>query len=1005
MNKELYAQLQHVIHALAADLYHPLGNIPLSGFKADRDYSLSEAVSKARFPFIEDTAWGVPGEYAWMFGEICVPSCASGERIVMDLNPGGEATLFVDGQEFGTRRADHLRHPHHYIVDQTIVINAKGNEKISLAMEVYAGTPLPADPGQPVFPEEGVRFEHNDPAVIGHSTFGFWNEEAYQLWLDLDMLREIYDFLDDNDCFREKITLYIGQMMDQLDMEKPLAERRKAYSKAREIIAPLMQAHNGSFAPSMAVVGNSHLDFAWLWTTDETRRKTARTFAAQLRLLEEYPEAVFLQSQCAEYELCRQYYPDLFEKVRKAITDGRWIADGGMWVEPDTNMTGGESLVRQFLYGKKYFREQLGVESRVAWLPDTFGYSAALPQIIRKFNMEGLTTQKIYWSYNDSEVFPHHAFMWKGMDGSEISCYLHMFYETPVNAATLHTRWNSRVERDGSGDFFLPFGYGDGGGGPTRDDMEQIRRQNDLQGCPRLYYTTPYEYLIKRKAQKLPVYRGELYFPCHRGTYTTQSAVKKLNRKAENAMRTWEMLAAYAAFAGKTDYPKDDIESTWKVLLINQFHDILPGSAIGPVYTTARKQLKDVIAFAEKGAAIALSAFRTSEQGETVFNPSTHCTNRLADNEPIRIEPFGTALIETDTERSVFSKAFAKEIPGGYVMENDVISVTLNMQGEVIRAVTKKDQKDRVRSISNRFHLYRDLPRIFDAWDIDSQTEQREIEIHPVCRAEILCSGENTASIRFINSFFGSVITQTVILNAFSARLDFDTEVDWHEQHRLLKVSFDTGIDADEAAHQIQFGFINRPAHRSRRYDMDRFEVCNHAYTALFDSSHGAAVLNDCKYGVGTNDGVISLSLLRAPTYPDENADQGKHSFRYSYYVWDGAFSSSDILRETEDINIPLLRVSGHCMLEPLVKISSPTVTVESVKLAEDGSGDMILRMYESMKGTTTAEAAFPFTVADVWECDLEENRTQIIKHDDHNVYLQFDPFEIKTIRIKNNKP
>ena len=466
-----------------------------------------------------------------------------------------------------------------------------------------------------------------------------------------------------------------------------------------------MRAHNGSFAPSMAVIGNSHLDFAWLWTTDETRRKTARTFAAQLRLLDEYPEAIFLQSQCAEYELCRQYYPELFKKVQKAIADGRWIADGGMWVEPDTNMAGGESLVRQFLYGKKYFREQLGVESHVAWLPDTFGYSAALPQIIRKFNMEGLSTQKIYWSYNDSEVFPYHAFMWKGMDGSEISCYLHMFYETQVNAATLHTRWNSRVVRDGSGDFFLPFGYGDGGGGPTRDDMEQIRRQKDLQGCPRLYYTTPYDYLLKRKAEKLPVYRGELYFPCHRGTYTTQSAIKKLNRRAENAMRTWEMLAAYSAFNKNADYPKDEIETAWKKLLINQFHDILPGSAIGAVYVKARKELEEVVEVTETGARKALSSFRTDDEGETVYNPASHCECRIVDEAPLIIEPFGTAVLPAAYAVQESSAATVCELEDGYRLENELIFVILNRKGEVIRAVTKKDQVSHVRGISNRFHL------------------------------------------------------------------------------------------------------------------------------------------------------------------------------------------------------------------------------------------------------------------------------------------------------------
>ena len=301
---------------------------------------------------------------------------------------------------------------------------------------------------------------------MGRSTFGLWNEEAYQLWLDLTVLRDVHDYLDQDDAFREALDAGFERMLNDLDMEQPLQERRKAYVRAREMMSPFMQAHNGTFAPQIGVIANSHLDLAWLWTMGETRRKTARTFAAQLRLLKEYPEALFIQSQCAEYELCRKYYPDLFEDIKKAIQGGQWIADGGMWVEPDTNMAGGESLVRQFLYGRKYFREVLGVDSRVAWLPDTFGYSAALPQILRGFGMTGLTTQKIYWSYNDSEAFPHHAFLWKGIDGTVIPSFLHMFYETQVDAATVHNRWVHRLERDGSCDFYMPFGYGDGGGGP-----------------------------------------------------------------------------------------------------------------------------------------------------------------------------------------------------------------------------------------------------------------------------------------------------------------------------------------------------------------------------------------------------------------------------------------------------------------------------------------------------------------------------------------------------------
>ncbi len=1024
MINELTEQLQHIIDALAADLYHPLGEILLEGFKTDKELSLSEAERLPQVPWPEGTVWGQPREYAWMFTRFTIPPKARGERIVMDLNPGGEGTLFVDGRPFGARRADRLDHPHHYIVDQTVANPASGRETVSVAMEVYSGTPLPAHPSRPVFPEEGVKFTRTEPAVIGRSTFGFWNEEAYQLWLDLTVLRDVHAYLDRNDGFREAMEDGFAKLLDMLDLEQALPERRKACLAARELIAPLRNAHNGTFAASMGVVANSHLDFAWLWPIGETRRKTARTFAAQLRLLKEYPEALFLASQCAEYELCRQYYPELFEEVKIAIAEGRWIADGGMWVEPDTNMAGGEALVRQFLYGRRYFREVLGVDSRVAWLPDTFGYSAALPQIIKGFGMTGLTTQKIFWSYNDAEPFPHHAFLWRGLDGTMIPSFLHMFYETQVDAATVHKRWVNRLETDGSRDFYLPFGYGDGGGGPTRDDMEQVRRQKDLQGAPKLYWISPDDYLKKRNTGNLPVYRGELYVPCHRGTYTTQAAVKKGNRRAEHALRAWEMLAAAAAFTGRAEYPAESLEKTWKLLLINQFHDILPGSSIAEVYERARAELIQVRDEALRGAKEALSSFCREGDGLTVFNPSAHRVTRLlrtdsrftkgAAGNGMRfpacrdgdgalvwacLEPLSAVTLVPEDVPAANPVTLQKQ-GDEYVFENSALRAVVNARGELISMVTLADGSERVRSASNVFHLYRDLPRRFDAWDLDSQTERREVSLHPVCEAEITCAGGLYAELKVTTRFSASAIAQRIRLTAEEAQLEFITEADWHETHRLLKVSFDTGIDADTAAHQIQFGYLRRPAHRSRHYDADRFEVCAHAWTALTDASRGAALLNDCKYGVSVNDGVIGLSLLRAPVYPDPGADRGRHCFIYAYRAWNGPLETSGVQEAADALNDPLITADGVCGPLRVLEMSSASIAVESVKLAEDGSGDLIIRLFESMGGARTAVCHPLVPFASARRCSLAEEDGEALPVSGDAFPLSFRPFEIVTVRL-----
>ena len=1029
MNKEITDQLRHVIDALAADLYHPLGEITLEGFSAPSVLNLREAETYPRDPWPAGTAWGMPWDYAWMFGRFTVPEEARGERIVMDLNPGGEAVLYVNGSVFGARRADRMAHPHQYISDQAVCRSAEGGETFEIALEVYGGTPLPDHPGRPVFPEDGVTFTRIGPAVTGHSTFGIWNEEAYQLWLDLTVLRDVHDYLDPHDPFREALADSFARLLDTLDMEQPLPLRRQAYVDARQLIVPLVNAHNGTFAASMGVIANSHLDYAWLWPIDETRRKTARTFAAVLRLLKEYPEAKFLQSQCAEYELCRQHYPELFEEIREAIADGRWIADGGMWVEPDTNLAGGEALVRQFLYGRRYFREMLGVDSRVAWLPDTFGYSAALPQIIKGFGMTGLTTQKIFWSYNDSEPFPHHAFLWRGLDGTVIPSFLHMVYETNVDAKTVHTRWISRLEEDGTRDFYLPFGNGDGGGGPTRDDLEQIRRQRDLQGAPKLYWMTPEDYLKKRNNGSLPIYRGELYFPCHRGTYTTQAMIKKGNRRAEHVLRVWEMLAAMASFTGRAVYPAEELESAWKLLLTNQFHDILPGSSIARVYEQARMDIARVRDTAVRGAREALLAFCRNGLGLTVFNPSSHRITRVirADErftggavtrEGVRfqaaaykdealvlacLEPM-SAVTMYPAEVPVHSNVTVRRQGSTFIMQNSVLRAVISKKGELLSMVLLQDDRERVRTPSNVFHLYRDLPRHFDAWDIDSQTERREIPMDAEYETEIVCAGGLFAELKVTTRFSSSVITQWIRLTGEDEQLEFITEADWQERHRLLKVSFDTGIDVDNADHKIQFGYISRPAHRSRRYDTDRFEVCAHDWTVLRDATHGAALLNDCKYGVSVNDGVISLSLLRAPTYPDAAADRGRHRFVYVYRAWDGPLETSGVIEAAEALNDPLITVPGSSVPLRLLNSSDPAVTVESVKLSEDGTGDLVIRLYESMGGTRTVmiHPFLPFSA--VCTCSLAEDPQDILPVSDGTFTLSFRPFQIITLRLARKR-
>ena len=1031
MNIEQCDQLAQCLDALRRDFYHPLGVIDFSGFRTAESLTPAEAQARDRTPMSAGTLLTVPWEYGWLFADFTLPEAARGERIVLSLQPGGESTIFLNGRAFGTRRAEWVAAAHHLLVDQTIARCASGGERFSLALEVYGGTPLPRDPmnrmaSGPIFPEEGAPMKPLPPAVIGENTFGLWNEEAYQLWLDAQMLFDIYQTQPETAYWRERIGLALGDLLDTLDMEQPLAQRRTAYVQARERLRPLMEAKNGTFAPSMAAIGNSHLDVAWLWPTSETARKTTRTFAQQLRLLEEYPEALYLQSQCVLYEMCRSRDPQLFEDIRAAIGRGQWIADGAMWVEPDTNLAGGEALIRQILYGMRYFRDVLGVDSRIVWLPDSFGYTAALPQILAGFGLDGLTTQKIFWTYNDAEKFPHHAFLWKGLDGSAIPCYLHMAYETLVDARTLNSRWQARLDRDGSGDFFLPFGYGDGGGGPTRDHLEQLRRERDLQGVPRMRYETPADFFAGRQKEKLPVYRGELYFQCHRGTYTTQAAVKAGNRRSEQALRALELWSAVAAVRGAVPYPAEAIEALWKKALFNQFHDILPGSCIGQAIAEALGRYAELAEGASALTASALSALSGGGEGVTLFHAQSAPRTQVValdarfargavtcEGEAVPCAPFGggaLALVPLPAMGHVSLRpqenaapaldVQARRIGDGWLLCSDRIEAALNGRGELLSVRDRRTGAQRIAGPSNRLCFYRDMPRAFDAWDIDSQIFDRAFEPEIEADSELVCSGGLRAAVRFTLRVLSSVIELTVSLDACASRVDFSARVDWHERHKLLKVAFDTGIDAPEAANQIQFGHIMRPTHRSRTLDADRFEVCNHAFTALYDATHGCALLNDSKYGISMDGSVLSLSLLRGATNPDESADQGEHRFRYACFFWDGAFERSGVVYEAGALNAPLLSAPGFLPAASLFSCEDDCAVVDTVKLAEDGSGDLIVRVYESMNGRRSTRLHVPGGFAAAWRCSLAEEKQEALPLAQDSVPLTLRAFEIATLRF-----
>lgn len=1034
MHSEWKKRLEHWILSLKKDLYHPLGSLSVESFTVRDHLTPDEAESHTDFIAMpEGTPWGHPWEYCWMRGDIILPDSAEGKRIVMNLPTGGETTVFVDGKSFGTYRASWVQVPHQYIVDNCLAVQGKAGEKYHVLLEAYAGHDYPeSELGEcatgPVLPGQYDHMNADETrAKLGSLTYGVWNEEAYQLYIDLETLKQLLDQVDPESLRADHLAAALEKATLIIDFEQPEEQRIASYNAARESLKPVLSAVNGSTVPVFYAVGHAHLDLAWLWPMAETHRKTSRTFAAQLRMIEQYPEYKYIQSQPAAYEMCREHYPELFERIREAAKKGQWIPEGASWVEPDTNMTSGESLVRQILYGKRYFKENFGVDSVVLWIPDTFGYSAALPQILNGCGVKYLVTQKIFWSYNEGDRFPYHYFTWQGADGSKIDAFLPTSYNYHTQPKVICETWKKRVQKRNLDSFLVPFGYGDGGGGPTRDDLEYIRRENNLEGMPRVKTASPVEFFQDMEAAGGPAhtYVGELYFSAHRGVYTSQAAIKRGNRKSEIALREAEIWGSLASVSGYR-YPAEKLETVWKKLLLNQFHDILPGSSIARVYEEARKDHQWIIHEADSIRDEAYQSLLSGE-GITVFNslsfdrediirlPESYSGGAVtASGTPVPVQninrkTYAKVRVPSMGTVSLFpahngtsegnARAYAKD--NGFVVENGLIQAIFNASAEMVSLKDLSTGREFAAGNMNAFKAYKDIPRNFDAWDIDSNYELQPVELESTAEIAIEEASGLQAALIIRKNIMNSVLEQKIILKDGSRRLDFETTVDWHELHRLLKVEFPVDVTSTEAINEIQYGYITHPTHRSRLYDSDRFEVCNQRYTALCDNSHGAAILNDCKYGISVRDNAMQLTLLRAAAAPEMRADNGIHHFTYAFTVWEGDFASSNVVREAYALNIPLQTAVGAARAEySAFSLDKDNIFIDTVKMAEDGSGDIIVRLYEAYRKDTSCSLHIALPVSDIRLCNLMENDLGAASFEKDTVKLHFHTFEVKTLRI-----
>ena len=1011
------------MNALKRHFFQKLGSVELDGFVTADKLSYDAAMAGDFKPMPVGTRWGQKFQFGWFRGAVTVPAEAAGAKFVLVHGFNKHGLVFVDGAARG----------HVSVIDQPFVLSldAKANTEYELLIEVSAGSePQRTDTGPVPLGERAIPDDYpgNTP-TLGETAVGIWQERAAQLWFDAETLRTMLPYLPEDDSVRRsEVEEALKDFTLLVDMELPADEMLATFDAARERLAPVLAKPAGPSAPTLTAFGHGHLDVAWLWPLGETERKIARTVSHQLSMIEEYPWHRYLQPQPHLYWMLKQDYPELYERLKQAVADGTIQADGAVWVEPDTNMASGEALIRQFLFGKRFFKDELGVDSEVLWLPDVFGYSGNLPQIMAGCGVKYFSSWKIFWRYHGGDRFPHDIFTWEGIDGSEVLVQLVNSYGMGCTPDSTIRNWRDRRVRDPRFDQRMHvFGWSDGGGGPALEHLEFTRRQFDMDGVPKMQMSSLAESFAEMEARGVPKDRhvGEMYFLCHRGVLTSQAKTKLGNRRSELALREVEMWASAAMAAGSGyEFPADEMAELWRTVLLMQFHDILPGSSIKRVHDEAEAAYAGVVVGARTHAGDAVATLLDpTDSAMVVFNSLSwdrsvlvilpeHWTGATdAQGTPLTVQEAEGHRIVTVTAPAcgwttlrdgAAATADKPTVSAGVDhLENELVRFEFDKVGRMTSAFDKAAGREFLGGLGNEFKLFKDQPTYFDAWDIDSMYEQTPVTLNDKATVEVVAAGPLFATLRVSRKLHHSPMTQEITLRAGSRRVEFRTVVDWAEQHKLLKVGFDTNIHTNEAVHEIQFGHIARPNHRSRPHDADRFEVAQHRWTALAEARRGAAVLNDCKYAINCLAGTMNLTLLRAPMAPDDLADRGRQVFAYAFYLWEGPLADSGVVREGYELNVTPTVAEGEAGQRSMLAVDADNVIVDTVKPAEDGSGDFIVRLYESMRTATTCRLTSSLPMRLAVETDMLENAMGPLDVSDGRVTLEFRPFEVKTVRLK----
>ncbi|MET8571003.1 glycoside hydrolase family 38 C-terminal domain-containing protein [Streptomyces sp. NPDC004783] len=958
---------------------------------------VAEGLAAQPAPIKVGARWGAPWGTSWFRVTGTVPERWAGRTVeaVLDLGfdenmPGFQCEGLVYRPDGTPVKGLNPR-------NQWVRIGApvEGGEEVRLHIEA-ASNPVILD----YHPFVPTRLGDKDTAgsepqyTLARMDLAVLDETVWNLVLDLEVLGELMAELPVDSPRRSEILRAVGRALDAIDLQ----DVNGTAAEARSRLTGVLSAPAVPSAHRISAVGHAHIDSAWLWPLRETVRKVARTTSNMTALLEDEPDFVFAMSQAQQWAWVRDHRPEVWARVKKAVADGRFVPAGGMWVESDTNMPGSEAMARQFVHGKRFFLDEFGVENDEAWLPDTFGFAAGLPQIIKAAGAKYLLTQKISWS--QTNTFPHHTFRWEGIDGTRIFTHFPPVdtYNCSMKGAEIAHAARNFKDKGVARHSLAPTGWGDGGGGTTREMVAKAARLRDLEGSATVTWETPKAFFEKAEAEnpRPPVWVGELYLELHRATLTSQAKTKQGNRRSEHLLREAELWAATAAVRTGFPYPYEDLDRIWKTVLLHQFHDILPGSSIAWVHREARATYDRVAA--ELNGIIGAAQRALAGEGDTplVFNAAPHTRAGV---------PAGAAAAPATEGRTDLTPRPG----GGHVLDNGLLRVEIDGRGLVVSAYDIAADRETVApgTAGNLLQLHPDFPNMWDAWDVDAFYRNTVTDLTD---ADEVAPGDDGASVRIVRSFGSSRVTQVLTLEPGERRLDVDTEVDWHETEKFLKLAFPLDVHAERYASETQFGHFHRPTHTNTSWEAAKFEACNHRFVHLEEPGWGVAVVNDSTYGHdvtrtvradGGTTTTVRVSLLRAPRFPDPETDQGVHRFRHALVPGAGI---GDAVREGWRINLPERRATGAGEVAPLVTADRDAVVITAVKLADDGSGDVVVRFHEAHGGRVRATLTTGFAATDVQVTDLLERPladAEAPRPDGDRIAVRLRPFQLMTLRFR----